>query len=140
MNYKVVYFTRTGTSERVAEKIAAKLSCEMIQVIDGLDWDGAIGFIKGGYYSSSNKDVDITISKTIDADDELIVVSPMWAGGIAPAIKALLKTIPLDKVNLVVTSNGSITKNRLGYKSVRDIVKSKDNEEEIIRSLVNSLL
>jgi flavodoxin len=140
VNYKVVYFTRTGTSKRVAEKIANKLSCETIQITDNMNWKGILGFIKGGYYASKNKSVDIKIHGNLDAADKLIVVTPVWAGGVVPAIKVFLQTTTLDKIHLVVTSNGSIMGNRLGYKSVSDIVKNKNNEDIIINNLVNSLL
>lgn len=140
MNYKVVYFTRTGTSKRVAEKIANKLSCDIIQITDDKNWNGIIGFIKGGYYASKNKDVDIKTSKKIEMFDELVVVSPLWAGGVVPAITVLLKSTPIDKVNLVITSSGSTIKNRSGYKSVSDIVKNRNNEDEMIDNLVATLL
>lgn len=140
MNYKVVYFTRTGTSKAVAEKIANKLSCESVQITDNINWKGILGFLKGGYYSTKNKNVDIKIPENIGDADELIVVTPLWAGGAAPAIRTFLKTISLDKIHLVVTSNGSSIKNRSGFKSVSDIIKSKNNEDVIINSLVTSLL
>lgn len=140
MNYKVVYFTRTGTSKRIAEKIADKLSCETIQITDNKNWKGIFGFIKAGYYSSTNRAVDIKTSEKIEADDELVVVSPMWAGGITPAVKKFLETTPIDKVHLVITSNGSTINKRSGYKSVRDIEKNKNNEDLIISDLINSLL
>jgi flavodoxin len=140
VNYKVVYFTRTGTSNRVAEKIANKLSCEAIQITDNMNWKGILGFLKGGYYASKNKDVDIKIQGNLESADELIVVSPLWAGGVAPSIKTFLKTTSLDKIHLVVTSNGSNIKNPSGFKSVSGIVKSKNNEDVIINDLVNSLL
>jgi flavodoxin len=140
MNYKVVYFTRTGNSERVAKKIASKLSCETIQVTDNMDWNGKVGFLKGGYYASKNKDVEIKTSKQIDDYDELIVVSPLWAGTVAPAIRVFLKSIPHNKVNLVITSSGSKINDRSDYKSVSDIVKNKHHEDEIIDILVNGML
>jgi flavodoxin len=140
VTYKVVYFTRTGTSKRVAEKIANKLSCEAIQITDNMNWKGILGFLKGGYYASKNKHVDIEIHKNLDDADELIVVTPLWAGGVAPAIKTFLKTTTLDKIHLVVTSKGSNIENRSNFKSVSDIVKSKNNEDVIINGLVNSLL
>lgn len=140
MNYKVVYFTRSGTSKRVAEKIANKLSCEIIQITDDKNYEGIIGYIRGGYYATKNKDVDIKISKKIEPFDELVVVSPLWAGGVVPAIKVFLKSTTIDRVNLVVTSGGSITKNRSGYKSVTDIVKNRNNEDATIDNLVNTLL
>lgn len=140
MKCKVVYFTRTGTSRRVAEKVAKKLSCEVIQITDNMNWKGVLGFLKGGYYSSTNRNVDISINGKINSADELIVISPLWAGNVVPAIRVFLKNISLDKVNLVVTSNGSNIKNRLGFKSVSDIVRSKENEDVIINDLVNSLM
>jgi len=140
MEYKVIYFTRTGTSKRIAEKIAAKLSCESIQITDNMNWKGIIGFLKGGYYASLDKDVDIKTSKKIEAFDELVVVSPLWAGGIAPAVKVFLKSISAQKVNLVITSNGSSIKNRIGYKSVTDIIKSNNDEDVVISNLIDRLL
>jgi len=139
VNYKVIYFTRTGNSGRAAEKIANALSLEAIEITDNMNWKGIFGFLKGGYYASTNRDVKINIPKNLDAADELIVVTPLWAGKVAPAIHTFLKTKSLEKVHLVVTSGGSILKDRSGYKSVNDIVKSKNNEESILSDLINNL-
>lgn len=136
MNYKIVYFTRTGTSKRIAEKIAEKLSCDIIEVTDNINWKGILGFLKGGYYSSKNKEVKIKVSKDINVDDELIVVTPLWAGYICPAMRTFLKSIKLDNVHLIVTSNGSKLKDRVYYKSINDIVKSKNNEDKVISDFI----
>ena len=139
MNYRIVYFTRTGNSKRVAEKIANMLSCETIQITDNMDWKGSLGFIKGGYYALKNKHVDIKIPDNLDIADEFIVVTPLWAGRVTPAIKTFLETTTLDKIHLIVTSNGSNIKDRSGFKSVSDIVKNKNNEDVIINNLLSSL-
>ena len=55
-------------------------------------------------------------------------------------VKTFFKTTSVDKIHLVVTSNGSTIKNPSGFKSVSDIVKSKNNEDAIINELVNSLV
>ena len=139
MKYKVVYFTRTGTSKRVAEKISKRLSCEIIKISDNINWSGIVGFIKGGFYSSTNKKVKIKTSKELGSFDELIVVSPLWAGGLAPAIKAFLESVSLVNIHLVITSDGSIYKKNTGTKTVTNIVKSENNEDEIIGGLINKL-
>lgn len=140
MNYKVIYFTRDGNSKRVGEKIANKLSCEIIQITDNMNWKGILGYLKAGYYSKANKSVDIKINGDLSNTDEFIVVTPLWAGGAAPAIRTYFKTTTLDKIHLVVTSMGSNIKDRLGFKSVSDIVRSKKNEDAIIDNLVKNLL
>jgi len=139
MNYKVVYFTRTGNSKRVAEKIAAALSLETAEIKDNMNWKGILGFIRGGYYASKDKSVEIQLTRNVDDADELIVVSPIWAGKLVPAVRAFLKNRSLEKIHLVVTSGGSILNDRSGYKSVSDIVKSKSNEEAVIGDLLKIL-
>lgn len=140
MNYNVAYFTRTGTSNRVAKKLADKLSCETIQITDNINWNGIVGFIKGGYYSLLNKEVDININGNIHTSAELILVCPLWFGKIVPATRTFLKKIPKNKIHLVVTSNGSTLNERLGFKSVSDIVGTKKNEDIVINSLIGKLL
>ena len=140
MKYKVVYFTRTGNSKRVAEKIATKLSCDIIQITDNMNWKGILGYIKAGYYSTTNKAVDIKINGDLANADELVVVSPMWAGSVVPTINTFFKTTTLSKIHLVVTSGGSSLKSRSGFKSVSDIMKNKKNEDVIINDIVNKLL
>ncbi|MHB1485915.1 MAG: flavodoxin family protein [Saccharofermentanales bacterium] len=140
MEYKVVYFTRTGTSRRVAEKIAEKLSCEIIEITDNKNWNGIIGFIKAGFYATYKKDVEIKTSKETGSFDELIIVSPLWAGTIAPAIRVFLKQVPFEKINLIVTSDGSSIKKRFGYKTETDVIKNMNNEDSVIVDLTNNLL
>jgi len=98
-----------------------------------------LGFIKGGYYASRNKVVVIKTNPELVDYDELIVVSPLWAGKLAPDIKELLKTVQKDKVHLVVVSTGSNISDDPEYKSVALIINSKNNEDEVIDNLVKQL-
>jgi len=105
-----------------------------------MNWKGFLGFIKAGFYSSTNRNVKIDIPENlVNAVDEYIVVAPLWAGGLAPAIRALLSQLPTEKVHLVVTSDGSYLKDRLGYKSVYDISKNSNDEDLVIKGIVNNL-
>lgn len=139
MSYKVVYFSRTGTSKRVAEKLANKLSCDIVEITDNMNWNGFLGFMKGGYYSSLNKPVDIKLSKKLETGDELILVTPLWAGGLSPAARGFLRTVSMEKLHLVVTSNGSQLKQPSGYKSVSNVVRNNKNEDQVIDELVKKL-
>ncbi len=139
MKYKVVYFTRTNKTRRVAEKIAESLSCEVIEVTDDKNWKGPWGYVKAGFYSSTGKDVSIKLNKKLEDYDELIVLSPLWAGKIPPATRMFLKKVPNNKVHLVMTSLGSRLKDRQGYRSVSDIINHDSNEDEVVSRLLESL-
>jgi len=139
MNVKVVYFSRTGTSKRVAEKIAKELSCEVIEILDGINWNGVSGYIKAGYYSLRKKDVEIKINGNIDKADEFIVVSPLWAGGPPPAVRTFLKKMAFNTIHLVITSNASDVRSYPEFKSVSEIIKKKNNEDLVIQTLAKKL-
>lgn len=139
MTYAVIYFSRTGTSRRIAEKIAKKLSIEPVEVTDNMDWDGTLGYMRAARYAMKNKEVAIQTRGKIGEVDEYIVVSPMWCGKITPAIRKLLGEVPKEKVHLIVSSGGMNLKERDGYLSVLDIMKSKRNEDQLIDTFVSRL-
>ena len=139
MSRKVVYYTRSGYTKTVAEKIAQRLGCELVQVTDNGNWKGFLGFLRGGYYSSTGKDVEITVHGKVDASDELIVVAPLWAGRVVPAMRVFFKTYKKENSHYVVTSNGVPLKERQGFQSVTDIVRRFHNEEETLSKFFASL-
>lgn len=140
MSYKVVYFSRTGNSERVAKKIAKELSAEAVKISDGMNWNGLSGYIKAGYYSVKNKEVNIKINGKIDLNDEIILVSPVWAGKPSAAARSFLKEFPSEKIHMVVTSKASNLKDYAGVKSVSSVIEKNNNEDQIIKELISSLL
>ena len=137
--YGVIYYTRTNNSKRAAEKISSKLSCDLVQITDNINWQGLFGYLKAGFYSMTNKHVDIEFLDNLDAVEETIIVGPLWAGGLASALRTLLNQYPRNKVHLVVTSLGSHVKDRSGYLSVHDITDNSGNEDLVIEDLVRSL-
>lgn len=137
MNRKVVYFTRTGTSRKIAEKIASKLDCPIVQITDSMNWNGIFGYLKAGSWASRNKTVEIMVDAKIDETDELIVVSPLWAGKLAPAANTFCKTANPDRIHLVVVSLGSTIRNRADFKSVSDVIKKNHDEDRVIAGLLN---
>lgn len=139
MKIKVVYFTRSGACKRLAEKIAGRLSCDIAQIDDHKNWQGFFGYWKAGFYASAKREVPIDIKGNLQGADELVVVTPLWAGGIAPATQTFLKTIPAGSVHLVVSSDGSRVKDRAGFRSVSDIPKNSADEDEVIDQLVKMM-
>lgn len=134
------FYTRTGNSKRIASKIAQSLHASLIEISDHKNWKGLIGYIRAGYYSTVDKKVKITLSEPIDQTKAIILVTPLSAGGIAPAARAFLALRGRNQTHLVVTSIGSVVKDRTGYLSVTDIVKRDENEVEKITCILNTYL
>lgn len=142
MNYKVVYFSRSGHSKNIAENIAKQLNCPLVQIQDGMNWSGIIGFIKAGRATVKNRPLNITLSEPIFDDDPLIVVSPVWAGGVAQPVRVFLEKRQTQPISLILTSGGPIKdtfNNNNRYKFVGNIYKNSNNQEMVIGDLMNSL-
>lgn len=139
MKIYVIYFTRSNNSKRIAEKIANKLNAELVQITDGHNYKGLFGYIKAGFYSTSNKKVNIVTDKQIDQYDEIIIVSPIWAGRLANPIRKFLENIDLKNVRLVTASIGSTVKDLQGFKSIHSVVRNESNEEETISNVLEQI-
>ena len=90
MGTLVVYYSRTGNTRFVAEKIAESLNAETCEIVDKKKREGRLGFIKSGYEATRKKLTDIEVSKTIDNYDFVIIGTPVWAGKITPAIRTFI--------------------------------------------------
>lgn len=79
-NHLIVYYSRTGTSEKVAQKLQERLECEMERVTDKINRKGASGYIRAGKEALSkqvNKLIDVQYNP---ADyHQIIFITPIWA-------------------------------------------------------------
>lgn len=147
MKTVVIFFSRTGNSKRVATKIADSLGVNLLQITDDKNWSGIWGYLKGGYYASSNKSVNIKVNKNFEEADQYIVVSPLWAGGPAPSVREFLKNVPTNKVNLVITCKGSNIESALAkyeskvgkMKRTFGIVERLNNENQRIEEIIHAI-
>ena len=113
MSIQVIYFSRTGTSEGIAKDLAMHLDLELYQLQDDMNWRGIWGFLKGGYYAAKNKPVTYRLFNVdkgkVDSlykpADVMIIVTPLWAGGAAPAARTFIRDIqknqqPVDPMGM----------------------------------------
>ena len=90
MKTLVVYYSKTGNTKYVAQKIAEQLKAELSEITDKQNRKGKLNFLKSGYESIKEKLTEIEVSKKIDDYDFVIIGSPVWAGKIPPAIRTFL--------------------------------------------------
>ena len=109
-NILVVYYSRTGTTRKVAEYITKQLGADMEEIIDMKKRSGIWGFLIGGRDALRRKETEINeIKKDPSKYDLVIAGSPMWAGNITPATRTYLNKFKTDikSVAFFATSGGS---------------------------------
>ena len=137
MKKLVAYYSRTGNTKFVAEKIADHLDAETCEVIDKKNRKGKLIFLTGGYAALREKLTKIEVNKTIEDYDFIIVGSPVWAGKIAPAIRTFLVQNDFSdkQVALFVTLGGNKAEKPL--KNMKKAIAPNTSIEEL--GIINAM-
>jgi flavodoxin len=109
MRSLVIFYSRTGNSKFVAEKVASELGADIEEVVDLKNRRGWLGFIKAGYDATRGKETIIEKTQRSPMAYDLIVVgSPVWNSRLAPAIRTYLKenNLAQKKIALFCTNEG----------------------------------
>ena len=134
MKTLVVYYSLSGNTRFVAEKIAEQLDADLCEVTDKKHRKGKLLYIKGGYAALRQKLTDIEVSKSIKDYDFIIVGSPVWAGRITPAIRTFLVEDDFSdkQVAYFVTLGGNKAEKTL--KNIKTSVPPKTAFSELVIS------
>jgi len=91
MNSLIVYYSRTGTTRTVAEKLAALLDCPIEEIKDTQNRYGFIGFMRSGYQAYRKKLTTITPPENAPAEFDLVLIgTPVWAGTLSVPIRTYI--------------------------------------------------
>jgi len=129
----IVYYSRTGKTKSVAEKIAYELGAEIEEVIDKKKRSGALGFLSGGMDATIGRKTEIAETSKNPGDFDLIVVgSPVWSSSPTPAIRTYLSKHDLagKKVAAFYTSEG--TGNEKAIAKIKGLVPNGDSAEILV--------
>jgi len=105
----IVFYTRTGISKKVAQKLCARLGCEVDEIYDNDNRKGVVGFISAGK-EALNKHIG-----TIQGDyhnperyEHIIFITPIWASVSATPIRSYWKKYKYDINHYsIITTSGS---------------------------------
>jgi flavodoxin len=155
MKSLVVYYSRSGNSKFVAQKIAEKIGADTEEVIDKKNRRGWISFLIAGFDATRDKETQIEETRFLPNNYDLIVVgTPIWNGRPSPAIRTYLRKNDLSrkKVALFCTLDGSneekvtanIRKllpngNIVGALTVKKALKNPEEAENKISTWCSSL-
>lgn len=87
----VVYYTRTGTTKKVAEAIAENLKCDIEEIVDTKNRKGIFGWLRSGSDAMRER---LAVIKDIKhnpaAYDMVIMGTPVWGSNLTPAIRTYI--------------------------------------------------
>jgi len=97
MKTLIVYYSRTGVTKKLAQKMALELDADLEEVVDTDKRSGVIGYLRSGRDAMRKKLAIIDPLLYNPADYDLVIVgTPTWANTMACAIRTYLHNYAKD--------------------------------------------
>jgi flavodoxin len=91
MNILIVFYSRTGTTKKIAEAISNTLQCNLEEIFDTKNREGTLGYLISGRDSMLK---NLTMLKEIKNDpslyDLIIIGTPIWFYNVSTPIRTYL--------------------------------------------------
>ena len=84
----LVYYSRTGTTRRIAEEIRGSLSCDVEEVVDKKSRNGLLGWLRAGRDGGAGNLTRIGPGVRDVSDYDLVILgTPIWNGNVSAPIR-----------------------------------------------------
>ena len=91
----VVYYSRTGKTRMVAEKLAAALGADLEEVREAKSRSGMRGFAGGIKDAMLKRPAELVSSHSTEGRTTVVLGMPVWANRVPPAVRAYVETVDL---------------------------------------------
>ena len=92
MKSLVAYYSRTNITKKLAQDIAQKTGSDIEEIVPKVNYQGKIGYARGGKHAMSEKIIDLEDLKYDPHDYDVVYIgSPVWAGKAATPVVSYLK-------------------------------------------------
>lgn len=92
MSALVAYYSRTNITKKLAEEIAAKLNADIEEINSKVNYNGKIGYMRGGKDAISEKIIDLEEIKYDPSNYDVVYLGvPVWAGKSATPMISYIK-------------------------------------------------
>lgn len=108
MKSLVVYYSRTNTTRKLAEKIAGEINADIEEIKPKVNYQGKIGYVRGGKDAMSEKIIDLEELKYNPEDYDVVYIGgPVWASKAANPLISYLNQNSFRNVKLFLTAGKS---------------------------------
>jgi flavodoxin len=91
MKALVAYYSRTGTTDKLAKDLAARLGCDIDPIVSTGKWEGVTRWMACGKAGMKKELTELEPPKLDPAQYDLVIVgTPIWAGFISAPTRTYL--------------------------------------------------
>ena len=110
MKSLVAYYSRTNITKKLAEEIAGKTNSDIEEIKPKVNYQGKLGFARGGKHAMQEKIIDLEELKFDPKDYDVVYLgAPVWASKAANPLISYIKQNEgnFNEVKFFITAGGS---------------------------------
>lgn len=132
MKKLVVYYSRTGTTRKVAEEIAKSTKCDIDEITDNIKRAGPIGYIRCGKEAMKKSLPKINTNKDPRGYDLVMIGTPIWGWNMASPVRSYISKNKFKEVAFFATQGGSGAKK--AFKEMSEITGKNPKKTLILKT------
>ncbi|MEJ6394267.1 hypothetical protein V8J82_13435 [Gymnodinialimonas sp. 2305UL16-5] len=106
---RIVVYSRSGTTARLAEDLAGRLGCEISRIDPGRYGWPVLGYMRAGRDSLREYRPAITVTPPVQGADWLVIGSPIWTSYLSTPLRSLVdQRADLPPILGVFTTSGGV--------------------------------
>ncbi len=91
MTGRIIVYSRTGTTSRLAEALAARFSVPISRITTARYGSGALGYARAGFDSLRQVKLPVTVSPAVGAADWVLLGGPIWTSYLSTPVRSYLE-------------------------------------------------
>ncbi|MEW5825704.1 MAG: flavodoxin [Candidatus Bipolaricaulota bacterium] len=133
MKALVVYYSKSGTTRRVAEEIARALGADLEEIVEvGTQRSGLVGYLRAGRDAMRERASQIRPATKRPADYDVVFVgSPVWGWNLAPAVRSYLAAANLEGKPVALFCTMASSGDRRTFSAMRSLARGSESLGEL---------
>jgi flavodoxin len=88
----IVYYSRSGTTRRVAKALSAALQCDIEEIVETKSRSGILGYLRSAIEARRQRPSTTLARTTVDPSlyDLIILGTPVWAWSVSSPVRAYM--------------------------------------------------
>jgi flavodoxin len=151
MKILIAYYSRTGTTKVVAERLAQELGADVDEIVDLQERLGPVNYMRAARAAKGLKTTEVRYERNPEDYDVIVIGTPIWWNNLPPAPRTYLSSFDLrgKRVAFFITSQGEERENVFSqlieltngadvlgtFGVLQKVVKSEDYSEALVTFL-----
>ena len=125
MKTLIVYYSRTGRTKKIAEKIQSALNCEIERIQDAKSREGMLGWLSAGRDAGKKSTTELRSVQKNPSDYNIVIIgSPTWNGRVSVPIRTYIQQHQENFTNVALFSTGDIDRSS-AIDDMREMLKKR---------------